>query len=84
MIYDNKNENENHIDTTKCRPRPRHGHKYTKYKMCLSMMMGICIRQHLSNIWSSIHEKIKQYWGWVKKKALLVEKCVVRSTMKLQ
>ena len=32
------------------RPRSRHGHKYTKYKMCLSMMMGICIKQHLSDI----------------------------------
>ena len=25
------------------RPRLRHGHKYTKYKMCLSIMMVICI-----------------------------------------
>ena len=24
--------------------------KYTKYKMCLSMMMAICIKKHLSNI----------------------------------
>ena len=32
------------------RSRPRHGHKYTKYKMCLSIMMVICIKQHLSNI----------------------------------
>ena len=31
------------------RRRPRHGHKYTKYKMCLSIMMFICIKQHLSN-----------------------------------
>ena len=29
--------------------------------------MVICIKQHLSNIWSSIHEKAKQHWGWVKK-----------------
>ena len=43
------------------RPRPRHGHKYTKYKIYLSMMV-ICITQHLSNIWSSIHEKVKQQW----------------------
>ena len=28
-------------------PRPRHGHKYTKHKMCLSIMMVICIKQHL-------------------------------------
>ena len=31
------------------------------------MMMVICIKQHLSNIWSSIHEKVKQHWGWVEK-----------------
>ena len=41
------------------RPRPRHGHKYTKYKMCLSIMMAVCIKQHLRNISSSIHEKVK-------------------------
>ena len=29
--------------------------------------MFICIKQHLSNIWSQIHEKIKQHWGWVEK-----------------
>ena len=29
------------------RPRPRHGHKYTKYKMCLSIMMVISLKQHL-------------------------------------
>ena len=32
------------------RPRPRYGHKYTIYKMCLSLMMAICIEQHLNNI----------------------------------
>ena len=32
------------------RPRSRNGHKYSKYKKCLSMMMLICIKQHLSNI----------------------------------
>ena len=40
--------------------RFRHGQKYSKYKKCLSIIMLICIKQHLSNIWSSIHEK-----GWV-------------------
>ena len=39
------------------RPKDRHGPKYTKYKMCLSIMMVICITQHLSNTWSSIHQK---------------------------
>ena len=27
--------------------------------------MVICIKQHLSKIWDSIHEKVKQDWGWV-------------------
>ena len=49
------------------RARPRHGHKYTKYKMCLRIMMVICIKEHLSNNWSSIHGQIKQHWGWVEK-----------------
>ena len=31
-------------------PRPSHGQKYSKYKTYLSMMMLICIKQHLSNI----------------------------------
>ena len=32
------------------RPRPRHGHKFTTYKMCLSTMLVICIKEHISNI----------------------------------
>ena len=42
------------------RPETRHGHKYTKYEMCLSIVIAICIKQQLSNIWGSIHEKVKQ------------------------
>ena len=38
------------------RPRSRHGHKYTKYKKCLNIMVVECIKQHLSNISSSIRE----------------------------
>ena len=41
------------------KPRSRHGHKYSESKKCLSMMVLIYIKQHLSNIWSSIHEKVK-------------------------
>ena len=58
------------------RPRSRHGYKYSKYKKCLSMIMLICIKQHLSNIWSSIHEKVKQHWGWVEKRRCLLKKRV--------
>ena len=38
------------------RPRPRHGHKYTKYKMCLNIMMVISVKKHLSAIFSSVHD----------------------------
>ena len=37
---------------------------------------NICIKQYLSNIWSSIHENVKQHWGCVEKKALLRKKRV--------
>ena len=48
------------------RSKSRHGLKYSEYKMCLSMMMFKCISEHLSNIWSSIYDKVKEHWGWVK------------------
>ena len=32
-----------------------------------------CIKQHLSNIWSSNHEKVKQHWGWDEKKRFLLK-----------
>ena len=31
------------------------------------MMMGMCNKQYLRNFWNWIHEKGKQYWGWVEK-----------------
>ena len=30
-------------------------------------MMVICIKKHLSNIWSLIHAEVKQHWGWDEK-----------------
>ena len=48
------------------RPKSRHGHKYSKDKKCLSMILT-CIKQYLSNIWSSVHAKFKQHWAWVEK-----------------
>ena len=53
------------------RTRSRNGHRYSKYKKCLIMIMLIGIKQHLSNIWSSIHEKVKQQLGWVEKTCCL-------------
>ena len=43
-------------------PRPEHGHKYSKYKMCLNLMMVVGIKQDLKNTWNSIYEKFKQHW----------------------
>ena len=40
------------------------------------MMILICIKQHLSKIWNSIYEKIKQHWGWVEKTSCLQKKRV--------
>ena len=44
--------------------------------VCISMMMLIRIKQHLSNIWSSIHEKVKQHWGWVEKSVAYKKACI--------
>ena len=33
---------------------------------CLSTTMAICTKEHLSNIWSSIHKKT-QHWRWIEK-----------------
>ena len=49
------------------RPWSRRGHKYNKYKKCLSMMMLLCIKQRLSNIWSSIREKLSNTQAEFKK-----------------
>ena len=37
-------------------PRARDGPKYTKYKICLNMMMVICIRKHVNTF--SVYEEI--------------------------
>ena len=59
--------------------RARHGHKYTKYKMCLSIIMAIYNKQHLNNTWSWIHEKVKQHqhWGWVEKSIACKKKACI-------
>ena len=43
--------------------RPKPG--YSTYKKSLQMLQLICIKQHISNIWSSVYEKAKQHWRWV-------------------
>ena len=56
--------------------RSINGPKNTKYKMCPSIMMVICMKQHLRNIWSSIHENLEL------KKTLLIKKVSNRHTGK--
>ena len=64
-----------YIDTTKT--DLGHGHKYSnKYKKCLTMMILICVKKHLSNTWCSTHDKAKQHWGWPEKKCRLLKKSV--------
>ena len=40
-------------------------------------MMLICIKQHLSNIWSSSHEKVKNSEVKLKKGITYKKKCVI-------
>ena len=37
----------------------------------LGKVMSINNKQHLSNIWGSIHEKVKQHLSWIEKKRCL-------------
>ena len=60
MNIDNENEAENEKSHRYNinRPWPRHRHKFTKYKMCSSMMMVICIKQvKLSNTEAELKKK---------------------------
>ena len=65
-------------------PRSRHAQKCCKYQKCLSMMILKCIKQRLSNIWSSVHEKVKQHWGWVAKKPCLLKTCILLLTKQFE
>ena len=50
------------------RPRPRHGHKYTKYKLCLSIMMAICVKQQLTTFEAQFMKKLRNTEAELKKK----------------
>ena len=41
------------------RTRFRQGHKYSTYKKYLTMIILICVKQHLTNIWRSIHTTLE-------------------------
>ena len=44
--------------------------------------MSLYNKQHLTNIWGSVHEKFKPRWGCVEKKALLIKKTCSLSNKK--
>ena len=79
-INDNENEAENEKQITKIRQnrsRPRYGHKYTTHKICLSIIMVICIKQQLGNICCLIHEKVeKKAEAELKKRTAYIKKRV--------
>ena len=52
-----------------------HRHKYTKYKVYLSVIMAICIKQHRSNIGSSIRENLGSCEAELKKSVALKKVC---------
>ena len=64
MIKGNENKAENEKQITKIR---KHRHKYTKYKMCVTIMIVRCNKQHLSNMFSPLHETVKQHCACVEK-----------------
>ena len=75
----NMKDGSHRYDINKC--RTRHGYKYSKNKKCFIMIMLICIKQHLRNILSSIHEKFKQHWEWVEKKPCLNKMCILNKNL---
>ena len=53
--------------------------------MSLNIIRVICIKQHLSNTWSSVHQEVKQHWGWVEKSVAYKKSvyCVSESVKKM-
>ena len=53
-------------------------YEYTNYKKRLSMMMVVYNKQHLSSIWSWIHEKLSNTEAQLKKRVVYNKKREVR------
>ena len=52
--------------------------------MCLSIMMSVCIKQHLSNILSSIHEKLSSTEAELKKELLMKKSAKPKLTVTIK
>ena len=46
---------------------PRSRHTVSIRIVSVWWCLYVCIKQHLSGTWSSVHEKVKQHWGWAEK-----------------
>ena len=64
------------------RPWLWYGHKYSEYKTCLSLIMLTFIKQHLSNIWSSTHEKVSSTEAEFKKSVAYWKKRITQNDIK--
>ena len=78
-INHNKNETEkNHIDTTLTDLVLDIDTNIVNIKgvsvWCLYIYIMLICKG--INIWSSVHEKVTQHWGWVEKMRFLLKKCV--------
>lgn len=69
LIDYNQNEGEDGEEIT-------NSYEYTNYKICLNMMMVVYNKQHLSSIWSWIHEKLSNTEAQLKKRASFITKNV--------
>ena len=72
-----KTKNRSHKYDIYLWPRPRHGRKYSNI---LNIKMSqydddICIQQHLINIWSSVHTKVKQHRDWIEDSVAYKKTC---------
>ena len=70
-LFENYSHSSSTLSSKNNNTYSKNEHKYINYESCLAMTMIISIKQHLGSIWSSIHEKVKQHWGWVEKKCCL-------------
>ena len=59
------------------RPKSKHGCKYTKYEMCLVIIMVICIKQHIVLFEAQFMKKLSDTEAKVKK-VLLIKKRTLR------
>ena len=63
--------------------RSRHGHECSKYKKCLTMVMLVCIKQHLSNIEAQFMVKLSNTEAELKKSVVYKKKHVLENVDKV-